>query len=305
MRPVLGVAQTAPAFEVPAGACDCHVHVFGPIARFPYAAERVYTPGPAPVEELLALQRMLRLERVVVVQPSPYGEDNACTLDALRRIGAEARGVAVIGAATPEAALRELHAAGVRGVRVNLETHGKRDPGLARALIEEAAARVAPLGWHVQTFASLAVLAALHDAILALSAPLAIDHFGRADAARGPDQPGFDALVSLVRSGRAYVKLSAPYRISSQPGYAGAQAIARALVEANPDRMLWGSDWPHPGGTAGAPRRPEGIEAFRAEDDGAALNRLAAWVPEAPLLHRILVDNPARLYGFGAPGVVA
>lgn len=243
------------------------------------------------------MQRALRLERVVVVQPSPYGTDNACTVDALRRLGDRARGVAVVDGETGDAALRELHAAGVRGVRVNLETAGVDDPAIARARLEVAAARVAPLGWHVQTYTNLAVLAALHDALLALPATLVVDHFGRARAAAGVGQPGFDALLSLVRHGNAYVKLSAAYRVSERADWADVAPLARALIEANPDRMLWGSDWPHPGGSGG-PRRPDVVEPFWPVDDGLALNRLRQWTSSPAQLHRILVENPRRLYGF-------
>jgi len=295
---VLGVAHSAPVFEVPSGACDCHVHVFGPVERFPFAPGRVYTPGSASVEDLLALQRALHLERVVIVQASSYGADNACTVDALQRLGARARGVAGIDAATSDTLLRDMHQAGVRGVRVNLETYGKHDPAVARELLADAARRVAPLGWHVQIYTNLSVLDSLHEAIRSLPVPLVIDHFGRADAARGVSQPGFAALVSLVRSGKAYVKLSAPHRVSGQPDHADAAVIARALIESNPDRMLWGTDWPHSGGRPGVPRRPEVIEPFTRVDDGAALNRLGSWVPDAVRLRKILAENPARLYGF-------
>jgi len=295
---ILGVTHTAPVFEVPRGACDCHVHVFGPAAQFPFAPERKYTPGPASLEELLALHRVLGFQRVVVVHPSTYGTDNSCTVDAVRRMGARARGVAVIDDGTSDKTIAVMHAAGVRGVRVNLETYGAHDPIAAREAIRSAAARVAPLGWHVQVFTNLDVIDALHDEVMTLAVPLVVDHFGRADAAKGIAQPGFAALVSLVKSGRTYVKLSAPYRISVQPDYADAAQIARALIEANPDRMLWGSDWPHPGGQPGQARRPDVVEPFHPVDDGAALNGLASWTENAAELRKILVENPARLYGF-------
>lgn len=293
---VMGVAHSPVAFEVPAGACDCHVHVFGPAARYPLDPARAYTPGDASVEELLALHDALGLGRVVIVHPSPYGADNRCTLDAARRLGDRARAVAVIDEGTGEAALRAMHADGVRGVRVNLETAGEHDPAAARALLERAAARVAPLGWHVQVYTNLGVIAALHDALLALPVPLVVDHFGRARAAEGPGQEGFGALLSLLRAGRATVKISAPHRISDQPGAADAGPLARALFEANPDGVVWGTDWPHPGG---ARRDPAAIEPFNPVDDGAALNRLADWFPDPAARRRILVENPARLYGFG------
>ena len=295
---VLGVAQTAPAFDVPRGACDCHTHIFGPAARFPFSPQRVYTPGDASIEDLEALHRALRLDRVVIVHPSPYGADNACSIDALRRLGARSRGVAVIDAATSGAALREMHDAGVRGVRVNLETGGVHDPVAARRLLEEAAARAAPLGWHLQTFTNLNVIATLHDVMLGLPTTLVIDHFGRAAAAKGVAQPGFDALLSLVRSGKAYVKISASYRISQHPDHEDAAALARALIDANPDRVVWGSDWPHPGGTLRTGADRDKIEPFIRVDDGRALNRLAEWAGDRSRLTKILVDNPARLYGF-------
>lgn len=196
-----GVTHTAPAFDVPAGACDAHVHVFGPFDRFPLAPERRYTPGPASVESLLALKRALRLSRVVVVQASPQRTDNACLVDALQRLsagGSAARGVAVIDGPTTDGDLQAMHRAGVRGVRVNLESQGEHDPAVARRLLQEAAARVAPLGWHVPTYTTLPVLAPRRDTILALPVPLVVDHFGRARAAGGG--PASRASTSCSRS---------------------------------------------------------------------------------------------------------
>jgi predicted TIM-barrel fold metal-dependent hydrolase len=296
-----GVTHTAPAFEFPAGACDSHVHVFGPFDRFPLWAGRRYTPGPASVENLLALQRALRLSRVVVVQASPQGTDNACLVDALQRLpdgGSQARGVAVVDEKTTDAELKAMHRAGVRGVRVNLESQGEHDPAAAGRQLREAAARAAPLGWHVQTYTTLPVLASVADTIRALSVPLVIDHFGRPAAARGPAEPGFDVLLSLVGSGRVYVKLSAGYRISDHPDWADVAPIARALVDANPDRIVWGTDWPHPGAGQGGVRTADVVEPFFPIDDGRALNRLREWIADPLRLRRILVDNPARLYDF-------
>jgi predicted TIM-barrel fold metal-dependent hydrolase len=296
---VLGVAQTPPATTIPPGSCDCHTHIFGPPDEYPFDPGRTYTPGGASVADLLALHAILGIARVVIVHPSPYGSDNRCTLDAVRQLGERARGVAVIDEATDDAALRDMHAAGVRGVRVNLQTFGNPDPATAWERLRWAARRVAPLGWHVQVYTDLALIAALSGHLADLPTPLVIDHFGRAMAAAGTGQPGFDALLGLLGSGRIYVKMSAPHRISNQPGYGDAAAIAQALIAGNPDRLLWGSDWPHPGARPGIPRTVAGIEPFRGEDDGAALERLAGWVGNAAILHRILVDNPARLYEFG------
>lgn len=148
-KAILGVEQTPPAFEVPRNACDCHVHIFGPPAQFPFANNRRFTPGPASIDDLLALQRALNFDRVVIVHPSPYGSDNSCTLDALRQLGNRARGVVVIDETITDASLADMHAAGVRGARVNLQSHGESDPAVAEPRLRWTAERVAPLGWHV------------------------------------------------------------------------------------------------------------------------------------------------------------
>jgi predicted TIM-barrel fold metal-dependent hydrolase len=292
---ILGVVPTAPSFEVPRGACDCHTHVFGPAERFPFSSKRLYTPGDASIGDLEALHRALHIDRVVIVHPSPYGADNSCTIDAVRKLGKRARGVAVIDNSTSAQELKDMHVAGIRGVRVNLESHGENDPVVAGRQLLLAAERVAPLGWHVQTYTNLAILAALHDTILKLPTTLVVDHFGRPKAALGIAQPGFAELLALLRSGKIYVKISAPYRISQQPDYPDAAPIARAMIDANPDRIVWGTDWPHPGG---ARRDPAAIEPFRPEDNGAALNRLAGWTNNSAELQKILVENPAHLYQF-------
>ena len=295
---ILGVQHSAPAFTVPAGACDCHTHVFGPVAQFPFSASRTYLPGDAPVEDLLALHRALGIARVVVVHPSPYGADNACSVDAVRRIGAQARGIAVLDAHTSDDELHVMHAAGMRGARVNLETGGVGDPHAASTALVWAAQRVAPLGWHVQTYTNLKVLRGAFDTMRTLAVPIVIDHFGRSRAGLGTAQPGFAQLLDLVASGKAYVKLSAAQRISDAPDCADVEALVRALVNANPERLLWGSDWPHPGGSSRVHHSIDEIEAFSPVDDGNALNRLARWVDDAAVMQKILVDNPARLYGF-------
>ena len=290
------------AHPMPALACDCHVHVFGPFDRFPLWADRAYTPGAASIEDLMALHQGLGIGRVVVVQASPQGSDNRCTVDALQRmnaLGHGARGVAVIDEHTSDSDLHSMHAAGVRGVRVNLESAGLHDPQVARRLMQAAAERVAPLGWHVQTYTTLDVIASLHDTLKALPTPVVIDHFGRATAAKGGAQAGFAALLSLVESGQAWVKLSAAHRISDMPDCEDARAIAQALIAANPDRMLWGTDWPHPGAWPGVPRQCEAIEPFHPINDARALQRLSEWTTPTHWT-RILVDNPARLYDFSA-----
>jgi predicted TIM-barrel fold metal-dependent hydrolase len=286
-------------FVMPPGATDCHTHVFGDPKTFPFAEGRTYTPAPAAVEEMQALHRALQIERLVIVQPSVYGTDNRCALDAMRQLGSRARGVAVIGDETSDEDLDRMDRAGIRGIRVNLETAGQTDPAIGRQRFETAVRRVARRGWHVQVFTRLSVIAALTDAVAAAPVPVVFDHFGGAQGALGVGQPGFDALLTLVRTGKAYVKISAPYRGSTQPpDYPDMAPLARALVAANPQRILWGSDWPHPNTSAAAPRTPAGTAPRIPVDDPHVLNLFATWAPDPSVRRTILVDNPAALYRF-------
>ena len=298
MNRILGVEQSRPSFVLPKNATDCHVHVFGPVEHFPYASDRVYTPGDASLRDLERLHQSLGIDRVVIVQPSPYGTDNACTLDAVRRLGKRARAVAVIAPSASDAALEDMHRDGVRGVRLNLSTHGVADPKAAWRQIDEIANRVAPLGWHVQLHTDLAMIDALHDHLTDQPATIVIDHFGRAPARLGVEQPGFRSLLALVESGKAYVKVSAGYRISDEPDWKDIAPIARALIAANAERILWGSDWPHPGARRSAMAPHQGVEPIYSIDNGSALDRLAYWADDPNLMRRILVDNPAELYAF-------
>ena len=289
--------KTPVDFDVPRGACDCHVHVFDP-ARFPYFSGRVYTPPEATAEDLLALQKQLHFDRVVVVQPSVYGVDNACTLDAIKKLGpARARGVAVIDKATGQSQIDDMAAAGMRGARLNFETTGESNPDNARRRLLETAEQLSGRNWHIQLNAALPLVVALKDEVAAVPMPVVIDHFARAKAKGGVNQLGFDVLLALVKSGKAYVKLSATYRISDQPPhYPDAPLIAQALINANPDRMLWGSNWPHPGrGTTRGDLAPP-----YPSDDGAQINQLPKWTSNPTMWKKILVDNPATLYGFSA-----
>jgi predicted TIM-barrel fold metal-dependent hydrolase len=300
----LSAPHRAPVdFEIPRGACDCHVHVFGDPAKFPFAERRIYTPPQASVEHLLELQRDLHLDRVVVVQPSVYGADNACTIDAVRQMGARARGVAVIDKSTSRKALEEMAAAGIRGVRLNLETNsaGRFDPADAKAVLDATAEQIRGLGWHVQIYTRTSVIAALKDHLARMPFPVVIDHFGRGNPAQGPSQPNFAALLDLVRSGAVYVKISGAYRISEKaPDFGEVTPLAQALVATNPDRIVWGTDWPHPNSDYGRGKPLTEISPPFPIDDGLLLNQLPKWVPDAALRKKILVDNPARLYGFAA-----
>jgi len=290
---------TKVSFDIPPGACDCHVHVFGDLKKYPFIPGRAYTPETASVDELRRLLSALRLQRVVIVQPSVYGTDNSCTLDGMRELGNRARGVAVIDDSITDTQLDAMGKAGIRGIRLNLATAGINDPAVARQRFDNAVARVRNRGWHIQINTQLPVIDALSQQLLASPVPIVIDHFGGAVAARGLDQPGFGALVILVKSGKAYVKISGSAdSVSTQSDLADVAPFARALVAANPQRILWGTNWPHPGSAAVAGRKPTDLAPHVQTDDGKVLNLLPAWVPDVAMRRLILTENPARLYGW-------
>lgn len=283
---------------LPAHACDCHTHVFLDERGFPFDPARHYTPPPASIEALAAWHDALGLARVVIVQPSVYGRDNRSLLQALRVLGpARARGVAVIDTGTSDDELDTLAQAGVRGVRVNL-IFGGGDAAVdqAAAALRHAAARVAPRGWHVQVFAGLPLLAACRATLQSLPVPVVLDHHAGAQEAAGEQQAGLDVVLDLVASGRAWVKLSAPYRASAQPGHADLRPLVQAFVQAHPGRLLWGSDWPHP--QPGAALRATDVSPPHRVDVAALLRTLQRWLPDPALQRRLFTDNPAALYGF-------
>ena len=288
--------STAVNFKVPKGACDSHTHILDP-QRFPYVAGRAYSPEAASVAEQRSLHHALHTERVVVVQPSSYGADNACLLDALKQLGPSSRGVAVINEKTTDDELDQFDRSGVRGLRVTLVA-----PGLsaadARQRVKYALDRIKNRkGWHMGLYAPPPIIAALQEDVMASPLPFSFDHFGGAQASLGLNQPGLDALLSLLRSGKAYVKVSAPYRSSNMgPDYADLDPFAKVYIDANPKQVIWGTDWPHPQQVPGL--KPEEISVGYQIDDGRDLNRLAIWAPAAATRKLILVDNPARLYGF-------
>lgn len=279
-----------PALTMPALACDAHMHIFD--ARFAKSPHWPRTPPHAPVAAYRQLQQRLGTARAVVVTPSTYGTDNRCTLDALAQLNAAgdtARGVAVAGQGASPAELAALARHKVCGLRVNFvspQSWGETTP----AMLQTLAAKAAPLGWHIQVFMRPGQLLAHERLLAALPVPLVIDHMGRIDPAQGGGGAALAALLRLLSTGRVWVKLSGAYMRSASggPGYADTLWLGRALVRAAPERLLWGSDWPHttePPGTV---------------DDAALVDLLAAWCgQDGRLLHAILVDNPARLYGFG------
>jgi len=275
---------------LPRSACDCHCHVFGPAARFPYAEPRSYTPEDAPLEAYLALLDRLGFERGILVQPSAYGRDNRAMLDALTHEPERLRGVAVGSSELTRETMKDWHALGVRGLRANeFRRDGKLyyENGVRLADIAPLFAKMADLGWHLQLWIDARDLPELAPALRHVPVPIVVDHMGRMDYRHGTVHPGFQALKRGVSEGRLWSKLSGAYRLgASAPDYTEAQPFHEALVAANPDNLVWGSDWPHP--------RPEGP----VPDAEHLLDLFFDWTPDPAHRQAILCDNPARLYGY-------
>lgn len=274
-------AELRPRFTPPAGSVDCHMHLYD--SRYPASPTATLFPPDASLEQYRAVQKRLGIRRMVIVNPSTYGTDNRLMLDGLLRSRGDARGVAVIENSIGEDELASLHEAGVRGIRFNLSVGGA---GLDD--LETLAARVNELGWNVQ-FAAGNMLTELESRLAKLPANVVIDHLGHVPQPVGTQSAAFAALSRLVDGGKLWVKLSAPYLRSKVggPGYEDAGKVATALIRQNPERMLWGSDWPHP--TLSADQKP---------DDARVLDLLADWAPDQKALSLILRDNPVSLYGF-------
>lgn len=273
-----------PRTPAPANAADCHHHIYD--HRYPVDPNAKLRPPDASVAEYRQLQQRIGTSRNVVVQPSTYGVDNRCMLDALARFGASARGVAVVNTKVSDKELHELHRQGVRGIRFNLVQAGATTPDM----MEPLAARVHELGWHVQLHMLADQIAAIDDLLNRLPAPLVFDHMARIPGEAGVKHPAFRVVAGLLEQGRAWVKLSGAYMDSKvgPPTYADRGAIAKGFAGLAPERLVWGTDWPHPTEKA----KP---------DDALLLDLLADWVPEAPERTRILVDNAEALYGFAKP----
>jgi predicted TIM-barrel fold metal-dependent hydrolase len=285
-----------PNFDVPLGACNSHVHVVGPLEAFPLAPGRPYSVRPAPVEELDRMLTTLGLERVVIVNTIVYGNDHEYMLAALAYLGERARGVAVIDPECPDAYLERLNAAGVRGLRILFK--GAADVGRLQRLAQ----RARPFSWHIGVLAELPVIARHVSLFASLGVPVVIDHFGFARAEKGPWQPGFAEMLAFLKSSDSYLKLSGLHRVSDlAPDFPDVAPLAHALAEAVPDRLLWANDWPHTGANFSMSTNPETVPELPWFDiDGTReFNLFGEWFPDAALRKQILVDNPARLYGFG------
>ncbi|TGP50822.1 hypothetical protein EN873_23450 [bacterium M00.F.Ca.ET.230.01.1.1] len=269
---------------------DCHVHVFGDPRQFPFDPSRTYTPSLADADALKSFRLRHGIDRTVIVQPSVYGSDNSCLIDALQRFGGSARGIVSLNPETNISTLRDYHSAGVRGVRLNLETTAlKDDPALARQGLQDAAKQIGELGWHIQIYTNLAVIAAVREVIATLSVPVVVDHFGLARAEYGLDQPGFGELTDLVSRG-TYVKLSLADRLAKSPDEM--IPFAKQLIDANPERVLWGSDWPH--SRRGA--RVDEPAPFGAVDDALSMRLVRESCETEKRLRLTMSTNPARLF---------
>lgn len=274
------------AGAVPSGACDCHAHVFGPLDRFSFIEERGYTPPERLASDYRAMLESLGIERGVIVQPSVYGTDNSATLNAIAELGSSFRGVAVLPADVDDATLADFAARRIRGVRLSDMTKG----GVPLSNLEAMAARLKGSGWHIQVLAEFSKSPDLPSRLRKLGVPVVIDHLGIVNPERGTGDAAFQSILDLLRDGIAWLKLSGPYLGSRQPiPYADMQPCAEALVAAAPGRLVWATDWPHPSCGDSPP------------DDGALFALLDRWVPDTEMRRRILVDNPAELYGFPPP----
>lgn len=291
--------NTTVAFDVPRGACDAHVHVVGEPGEFPMSPERDYTPPAATADDLVEKLKFLNIERVVIVTPTVYGNDNSVTLAAIEKLGRDrARGVALVDETISSERLDSMMKAGITGIRLFLGGGaGVFHPAAAAKRLQTAIDLANVRGWHIDISAPPDVVAALAPQLAACPVPLVLDYFGW--VAGGVRQPGFEAVLSLVKSQRAYVKLAEPYRLSKKaPDYRDLVPVVRALLAANPDRLLWGSGWPHVDSTLVAGRSNTDLAPNLPVDTGHLLNLFARWVPDAEMRRTILVKNPARLYGF-------
>jgi 2-pyrone-4,6-dicarboxylate lactonase len=275
---------TRPAFAMPEGAVDAHMHVFGPLDLYPCVPHPHYTLPDATLDQFRAAMQALDLRHYVIVQPSFYDTDNRCLIDTLKAAGKEARGVVMIEPDIDDATLSDYAAAGVIGVRLDLFKRAALPIEEIQAYIDAMAAKVAPLGWHLQFYAPGYIVRDLIDYLATLKIDYVIDHMGYMLEEDGLTEADFDRLLALMKEGRCWLKLSAPYRLAKKRGMDAVNEIAKAIVAAAPERAIWGSDWPH---------IPEG-----GRDTGELLNLLGVWAPDPLVRKQILSDNPKKLLGF-------
>jgi len=276
-----------PKIVLPPGACDTHAHICGPKSAHPYAPRRIYTPPDALLGDYLEMLGTLGVERAVLVQPSVYGTDNTVLMEALAKAGPRCRAVAVVDEAVTDADIERLHNAGVRGLRFNLVDVADPSGAIPLGPVTRLAERVKPLGWHAEFLIHVDDYPGLDAMFAEFPTEIVIGHMGYMRPGRDIGEAGFEAMVRLAGAGKCWVKLTGPYRISAGDlPYGEVTPVARALVEAAPGRVIWGTDWPHVMVTKPMP------------NDGDLCDLLADWVPDPELRKRVLVDNPAQLYGF-------
>lgn len=272
-----------PATPLPANACDAHCHVFGPVSKFPYAKDRTFTPPEAPKEDLQALHRLLGFERAVIVQSACHGDDHSVLLDALEAGAGRYRGVALIRPTTPASEVKRLHEAGVRGARVHFTPH--LGPAPSRADIDAVVALIRPYGWHIALHVAGTGVADHADMVRSLGVEVVIDHMGRVDLGDGLDSEPVRSLLRLLATGSVWVKLSGADRIATAPpSMADSAALARLLADEAPDRVVWGTDFPHPNTHGFVP------------NDGDLADLIAQIAPDAAARERLLVTNPTRCF---------
>jgi len=278
-----------PSFAVPPGATDCHAHVFGPAGRYPYQPNRAYTPPDLPLPQLRRMHRALGIERLVLVQASVHGADISAVLDAVASDPVNLRGVATMSEETTDRELTRMRDGGIRGIRVNLVDRGGM-PFRSLAALAHAAERIRDHAMHIELLVHVESFPDLRTLAKTICVPMSVGHIGYTKAANGGlDHPGYQEFLALLRDGYFWVKLTGPYRISQceRFPYTDIGAMAKAVIAAAPDRVLWGSDWPH-------------VMIDRAmPNDGDLIDAMLDWAPNSTDRRRILVDNPARLYGFG------
>jgi 2-pyrone-4,6-dicarboxylate lactonase len=278
-----------PRVQMPRNACDTHAHICGPIERYPYADRRVYTPSDTLLPAYRQMLATLGVERAVLVQPSVYGADNTVMLAAMAELGASARGVAVVDDDVSDAELQRLHDAGVRGVRINVVDVAEGKGVIPMAPLVALANRIKARGWHVEFLMHADEFPQLDRTFDDFPVDIVLGHLGYMKTDKGLNDPGFQALLKLMKRGKAWVKLTGPYRISTRPlPHADTVPFAHALLDAAPERVLWGSDWPHVMVKGTMP------------NDGDLADLLLEWIPDAALREQVLAANPAKLYGFSA-----
>ena len=273
-----------PTFRPPPLACDAHCHIFGPAAVFPFASDASYHPPDSPFEALQKLHAILGIERAVIVHASCHGADMRVTLDGIARSKGRYRGTAIIDESTGEREFQQMHDSGIRGVRFNFVRHLGGRPDMV--FFKRTVRRVKEMGWHLILHLDASDLVEFDELFKGIPVPMVIDHMGRVKAADGLEQPAFKVLLEWMKHDRFWVKICGPERVSSKgPPFIDAVPFARQLIAAAPERILWGTDWPHP-------------NVKWMPNDGELMDLFAQMAPEPQLQRQILVDNPARLYGF-------